>query len=148
MATMKTKKGLVLIDDDLFDELNKYRWYIGNNGYAQNDSKPRKLMHRFIMGNPKENIDHINGNKLDNRKCNLRVCNQSGNTANGKIRINNKSGYRGVSWNKKYKKWESYLTKNYKHFFLGYFDNKKIAAKVYNREAKKQFGEFARLNKI
>lgn len=144
-----TKKGeKILLDTEDFTACNRYQWYVNKNGYAANDSKPRKLMHRLVMGFPKENIDHANGNKLDNRKSNLRLCNQSQNTSNASKRKTNKSGYKGVSWNKRYTKWESYLTFNYKHIFLGYYDTKEKAAYAYNLKAKEVWGEYAKLNKL
>lgn len=149
MALVLTKKGeTIVVDKDMLTELNEFSWYINKVGYAVNDSKPRKSMHRLIMGYPKGNIDHINGNKLDNRKSNLRFCNQSQNTANASKRTTNKSGYKGVCWNKKYSKWEAYITVNYKHLFLGYFDDKIEAAKAYNKKSNKEFGVFSKPNKI
>lgn len=149
MALIETsKKEIIIVDNSMLKVLKKFNWYVNKSGYAANDSVPRKLMHRLVMGYPKGNVDHINGNKLDNRKENLRLCNQSQNTANAPMRKSNKSGYKGVSWNKKYKKWEAYLTKDYKHVFLGYYDNKKGAAMAYNFGAKIHFGNFAKLNII
>lgn len=149
MATIKTRKGEeIIVDAKLFKKLNAFTWYIDKTGYARNDSLPRKTMHRLIMGLPVGSVDHKNGNKLDNRRCNLRLCNQSQNTANSQKRITNKSGFKGVSWNKRYQKWEAYLTKNYKHIFVGYFDNKKSAAKAYNIRAKKEFGAFHKPNAL
>jgi len=146
---IKTTKGeIIIVDKDDFEKLSKYRWYINKAGYAANDSKPRKVMHRFILSNPKEHVDHINRNKLDNRKCNLRLCNQSQNTANTKLNKNSKSGYKGVSWSKKYKIWTVYLTKDYKHIYGGGFKSPIKAAKRYNELASQLFGEFANLNKI
>ncbi|MFA5747440.1 MAG: hypothetical protein WC926_05245, partial [Candidatus Paceibacterota bacterium] len=78
MVAINLKNGTILVDDELLPEINQFRWYINNVGYACNDSKPRKLMHRLVMDYPNENVDHINGNKLDNRRCNLRIYNQSG----------------------------------------------------------------------
>lgn len=150
MAIIQTKKGeTILLDNALLKKVKKFIWYVNKLGYACNDTEPRKLMHSFIMDTPKGSVtDHINGNKLDNRKANLRICTQSQNMANSVMKKNNKSGYRGVSWNKKYLKWEAYLTKDYKHYFLGYFSKKEDAALAYNRRAKELFGEFCKLNII
>lgn len=149
MALIQTKKGeLIVVDNALLKQIKSFSWYVNKVGYAVNDSKPRKYMHRLIMGFPKGGVDHINGNKLDNRRKNLRLCNQSQNTANASKRSTNKSGYKGVSWNKRYSKWEAYLTKDYKHVFLGYFDDKDKAALAYNRKAKELFGEFCKLNVV
>ena len=147
MALIQTKRGeLIVVDNALLNQMKSFSWYVNNVGYAVNDSKPRKSMHRLIMGFPKGGVDHINGDKLDNRRKNLRLCNQSQNTANSPKRSTNKSGYKGVSWNKRYSKWEAYLTKDYKHVFLGYFDDKDKAALAYNRKAKELFGDFCKLN--
>lgn len=67
-------------------------------------------------------IDHINRDKHNNCKSNLRICSFSENTLNSKIRVDNTSGYKGVSFNKRYNKWESYITINYKRIHLGKFD--------------------------
>ena len=103
-------------------------------------------MHREIMGNPKKDIDHMNNNKLDNRKQNLRLCSPSQNGSNMKIPKSNKSGFKGVSWNKQHKKWSAYIYKNYKHIFIGSFEDKQEAALAYNKAATVYFGEFARIN--
>lgn len=95
-----------------------------------------------------EVVDHINGDGLDNRKCNLRVCNRAQNGGNSKLRSNNKSGYRGVS---RYKNtlWQVHISAGgAAKRYLGVFKDIKEAAKAYNIAALEYFGEFARLNKI
>ena len=106
-------------------------------------------MHREILKCPKGLfIDHINRNGLDNRKNNLRVCSKSQNMMNTLIPKNNTSGYKGVSWSKRDKKWMAYIKIKNKFNNLGYFNIKEQAALAYNDAAKKYHGEFARLNKI
>lgn len=107
------------------------------------------LLHRLIM-NAKDNeyVDHINFNKLDNRKCNLRICSKAENTQYQQISTRNTSGYKGVSWDKENNKWYAQIKTNGKHFNLGRFDNKHEAAKAYNIAAIHMFGEFAKLNDI
>ena len=149
MAVIQASKHeFIIVDDNDFEKVKKFRWYVNRMGYAANDATPRKLMHRLIMNFPKGGIDHKNGNKLDNRKSNLRPCNQSENMANAPKRKTNLSGYKGVSWDKKYSKWEAYLTKDCKHIFLGYFDDRKEAALAYNQRAIKEFGGFCKLNEL
>src|SRR3990167_419773 len=109
MKQIKLTQGkYTLVDDEEFDWLSKWSWCLHTNGYAQRGifSKKRNinkmiLMHREIMKpRDEEWIDHINQNKLDNRKSNLRICNASTNGANQKISIKNTSGYKGVNWDK------------------------------------------------
>ena len=142
---IKIKDNIILVSDKDFKKIKTFKWYINKMGYVANDSKPRKLMHRFIMDFPKSNIDHKNGNKLDNRRSNLRLCNQSENTANATKRKTNTSGYKGVSWDKKAKKWSVFTTKNYKHIFGGYFDDIELAAKRYKELAHQVHGKFTKI---
>lgn len=94
-------------------------------------------------------IDHKNGNTLDNRRENLRICTYSENNRNRKqISSNNKSGYKGVSWDKQKNKWRTCLNINKKQKHIGFFNDIIEAAKAYNEAAIKYFGEFAKLNKI
>jgi len=80
-----------------------------------------KELHRWILNPPKgEYVDHINNDTLDNRRCNLRVCSNSANLRNGKIRPNNKSGFTGVFFYKG--SWGARIRVKYKTINLGYFD--------------------------
>ena len=109
----------------------------------------RLYLHRLVIDAKKgEYVDHINGDTLDNRRCNLRICTNSENLRNSKTRIDNTSGYKGVSYKKERKKYIAYININKKRIFLGYYNSKIDAAKAYNIGAKKYHGEFARLNKI
>ena len=104
-------------------------------------------MHRVITGAPKSRqVDHINGNGLDNTRINLRLCDASQNQANRGKPINCKSGFKGVSWNKQKRKWIAFIQVLGKHIYLGGFDCKIYAARVYDEKAKEVFGEFARTN--
>lgn len=96
------------------------------------------------MNFPRGEVDHKNGNGLDNRKCNLRIATSSQNKANTKIRRDNTSGFKGVIWHKASNKWMARVADKY----LGLFRSKYEAAKAYNQKAKEMFGEFARLNEI
>ena len=89
-------------------------------------------------------VDHINHNTLDNRKCNLRVITQKKNLRNRNSRnINNKSGYRNVSWNSRYNNWSVQLQINGKNKILGRFDNVDEAGRFAEEMRKKYYGEFA-----
>jgi hypothetical protein len=148
-----------LIDDEDFDLVNQYKWFLHQKGYVDanaivNGKRTRIKLHRLIMNFPKgKQIDHINGNKLDNRKSNLRICGNSNNQMNVKKKAtySNKptsSIYKGVSYKKKNNKWQAYITKDQKRIYIGYFVNEKDAALAYNKKAMELFGEYANLNKV
>lgn len=91
-------------------------------------------------------VDHINGNTLDNRRSNLRVCTQSQNLMNSKKSSNNKSGLKGVSWHKKNKQWQVFVGVNNKRIFGGYYKCRLLAGMKYDELAIKHHGRFAKLN--
>jgi hypothetical protein len=114
---------------------------------ADNDNK--MFLHRFLMDNPKGlEIDHINGNTLDNRYVNLRTCTK---IENGRNRIYKKEGeskYTGVRLDKRDNTWSAAIKINYKSIYLGQYKNEHDAAEAYNEAVIKYFGEFGRLNRI
>ena len=102
-------------------------------------------LHRFLMNPPDDMVvDHINGNPLDNRKCNLRVCTQQQNTMNRKVASNNTSGCAGVRWQPCANKWQANIGYKGKSFYLGLYDTKEEAIKARKEAEKKYFGEYAR----
>jgi hypothetical protein len=145
-----------LVDDSDYEWLNQWKWSV--NGAKARPYAMRKdwsfpkgktvLMHRLIANPPKGFVvDHIDGNTLNNCRSNLRVCSYSQNLANSIVnRLANKSGYKGVCWKKKEKKYSAQITVNYKAIHLGYFKNPVEAAKAYDNAARKYFGEFAKTN--
>lgn len=154
-----TQNMVTLVDNEDYEELNKYNWQceksfkprLYTSYVRRNNSKNRLpknvLMHRQIMDCPKNMvIDHINGNGLDNRKSNLRICTRGQNLANQRISRANTSGYRGVCWHKGCKKWASQIKTNNKQRCLGFYDNIIDAAIAYDNAALKYFGEFAYQN--
>lgn len=151
MKELTTIQGnIILIDDDNFERFLKMRWTI-NEGYARRlPPIPSMYMHRLVMDNPLSQIDHINGNRLDNQRTNLRLVTQQQNNANAKkwsIRKTS-SRYKGVSWNEVKQKWEVKICFNYKTIHLGRHTDENTAALVYNQKATELFGEFACLNEI
>lgn len=155
MKTIQLNKGKVaLVDDGDFSWLSKYTWYFSDTGYAKTslweDGKALQIrMHRLIMGAKRRQMcDHINGDKLDNRRENLRLCNNAENMRNRGMTAKNTSGFKGVYWDKGRRKWHAQIKIFYKQKYLGLFEDKKDAARAYNEAAKNAFGEFAHLNII
>jgi hypothetical protein len=143
-----------IVDDEDYECLTQHKWSVcGGKGkfYARRHShfEGKKsihiAMHTQLMKTPKGmEVDHINGNSLDNRKDNLRVCTRAENIRNSrKKRKKASSIYRGVSWRKVNKKWVARIQYNKKYIHLGYFDTEEDAANCYNEAARKYFGEFA-----
>lgn len=125
-------------------------WYACHDTKKGNGAKRRTIyMHRAIMGAQRGNdIDHINRNGLDNRRVNLRVCTCAQNQCNRGPQVNNKSGYKGVSWKKDKSKWNALIYVGGKKIHLGYYDDLDDAAIAYNRAAIEKHGEFAWLNPV
>ena len=97
-----------------------------------------KQLHRFLLNAPNGTyVDHINGNTLDNRRQNLRICTNSANLRNGRIRTNNISGFTGVGFNKNRNKWEARIKVKYKQINLGRFDSKQMAIKARKKAEQK-----------
>ena len=155
-----TQGKVAIVDDEDFEFLNQWKWHVAGGsgsgtGYARRSIRlfNNKIisfnMHRVVM-NPKNNeqIDHVNGNKFDNRKSNLRICTNTQNQHNVPLRKDNKSGFKGVNWDKKTRKWHTRIRVDGNRFSLGYFNNKEQAALAYNEAALQYHGEFARLNSI
>lgn len=148
-----TQGYFAIINKEDFELISKFKWCVcikESRRYVVTDNKGKRIyMHRLILNaKTTEIVDHINGNCLDNRKENLRICTTMENTRNRKKSNKNKSGYKGVSWHKAAKKWEAHITVNYKKIYLGCYQNKIHAAKVYNEAAIKYFGKYARLNEV
>lgn len=138
----------VIVDKEFFDELSKYKWHENPYGYAYNDTLG--FMHRYIMSNPcrEFDIDHINHNKLDNRKCNLRLATRQQNCWNASGYKNSKSKFKGVYYRDFVKKpyYEACSCWEGKHVSIGCYVNELEAACAYNLWAKEHFKEFAYLN--
>lgn len=137
-----------LVDDADFNFLNQWRWRLNNKGYAtrteylgggrKNEKQRNISMHALINGTPKGfHTDHINRNKLDNRRKNLRTATCSQNVLNSKLSRANTSGYKGVSWYQN--AWVAEIKVNRKKIYLGRFKKitnaikaRKRAEKIYN----------------
>lgn len=144
-----TQGKFALCDDEDFEWLNQYFWSFDRYAVRGTNSRGKFYMHREVSkAKINQEIDHINGNKLDNRKFNLRITNRNGNMQNRNLLKTNKSGYKGVSFENQTKKWKVQICIHSHNMNLGRFATKKKAAKVYDEAAKKYFGEFARLNNL
>ena len=142
-----TQGKFALVDDEDYEKLSQSKWNergTRTNVYAR--TQGGLSMHRLLMGSQGDEIDHIDGNGLNNQKSNLRVCTRAENSRNRKLGKTNKSGYKGVSWKTENKKWQVAIMKDAKQIHLGYFFCLIKAAKAYDKAAKKLFGEFAKLN--
>lgn len=159
MKTIKLNNNkLVKIDSEDFEKVSSFHWFtVKYKNYCKvraevwkNGNKKGITMSRLILNCPKGMVvDHINGDALDNRKSNLRICTHAENMKNRKILSkNNKTGYKGVSWNSFAKQWQVGISFNGKHMTIGYSKNKDDAAKMYNEAAIKYHGDFATLNCI
>ena len=93
---------------------------------------------------PTDQIDHINGNRVDNRICNLRLATNTENSRNAGLSKNNTSGFTGVTWHKRCNKWVAQITVNRKNHNLGLYADKNEAIKVRKEAEKRHFGQFIR----
>ena len=150
-----TRGQVAVVDDDDFDFLSQWSWQaerkivLGTPVYYARRPQGRDAiyMHRAIMklaSTDPRKVDHINGNRLDNRKTNLRIATQKENCRNRAPR--GKSQYKGVSFHKHRGKWQAAITTDEGYRYLGLFHDEIEAARAYDAEARKCFGVFAWLN--
>lgn len=140
--------GSTMVDDDDFEELSKFQWLKTFHGYVVRYVGRTTIvrMHRVVTGVPvgdERCVDHINGDKLDNRRCNLRVCSKAENNRNRRISRNNTSGYKGVSWHKDNQRWQAQIRAGGKVIPLGMFETAEAASDAYKAAATRLHGEFA-----
>ncbi len=112
-------------------------------------------LHRYVLARMlgreltnKDRVDHINGNGLDNRRENIRLCKHQQNMWNQPSRRNTSSKYKGVTYFKRDGNWQAKIAPNGKTLQLGYFKTEVEAADAYNQKATELFGEFAKLNDL
>lgn len=144
-----TKGKVAIVDDADYEWLSQWKWctvWDGKRWYAARRVwKQTKAiyMHRAILNAPNgTNVDHKDGDGLNNTRENIRVCSHSQNLMNRGKTANNKSGFKGVSPYKRYGKYRASI----KSQTIGYFNTAEEAAHAYDEAAKKYFGEFANLN--
>ena len=133
-----------LIDLEDVDLVSKYKWCANSHGYVL-CRETNMFLHKLVMNdiNNDRTIDHINRNRLDNRKSNLRYATPQQNCMNKSKQSNNTSGYPGVSWRKDRNKWRAFITVDRKQIALGLYENKEDAITARKAAEEKYFGEFA-----
>lgn len=146
--------GSFLVDASDFPLVSEHTWFKGKRGYPVMKTSRKSAggmktitLHRFLLKpNDGFDVDHISGNKMDNRRSNLRICTHQQNMFNQKIRNTNTSGYYGVSCMKSCGRYEAYIHHNGKKIYLGLYATAEEAAKVRDKEALRLFGKYAQLN--
>ena len=162
MKTIPLTQGKeTLVDDCDYEYLMQWKWYYRpdhKGGYAVRMSKcngkrvtirmQRVIAERMGLQIVGKEVDHTGGSKLNNSRSKLRIATTRQNCANKSISRNNTSGFKGVSWNRQYKKWRVSIGVNWHRVYISRYDDKLEAARAYNVAAKKYFGDFAWLNRV
>jgi HNH endonuclease len=148
-----TRDRVTQVDDQDFERVSQFAWYAsaGRRGKFYVTGRPAgKLvfLHRWLLGveSSKIEVDHRDGNSLNNQRGNLRVATRSQNNQNRRGNKTGSSRFKGVSWHRPRQRWQSYIKRDGKTRCLGYFTNEEDAARAYDLAATRCFGEFAALN--
>lgn len=152
-----TQGQFALIDSDDAAEIGKYNWHAQWKPTTQSFYARRRIlrsngkwsllgMHREIMKCPEDmDVDHIFGRTLDNRSSQLRLATRAENCRNRRISSDNTSGFKGVSWHKKSRRWRARININGSDKYLGYYKTPEEAHDAYCVASEKYFGEFRRV---
>jgi hypothetical protein len=152
MALIPLTQGQqAIVDDEDYELLSRYKWqaHMNRSAYRPMGNVNGKMvrMSRFIMQAPKGiEVDHINGNSLDNRRCNLRLATRSQNAANSRRHKDNAGRYKGVY---KQTRNDTYIARVYyqgRYIHLGTYSTDEEAARAYDDKAREVFGEYAKTN--
>ena len=155
-----TQGKVALVDDSDYDSLNRHKWYASKTGYCyyaerdsrMSNSKRRHIeMHRVILNAPDGVVvDHINGDGLDNRRSNLRLCTYAENQRHQRLSHRNTTGYKGVTFKKQRisKPYHANIGLNNKLIHIGCYRTAEEAARAYDLAALKCHGEFAMTNRM
>lgn len=136
----------MIADKDTWERAKGYCWYLSDTGYAVTKGKKMMSFHSFAFSECPSGMvrDHINGDRLDNRKSNIRfVTIQQNNQNHGKGKLN-LSGHTGVSFEKRRRKWAASITMDRRKLHLGYFSNLQDAIAAREAAEIKYFGEYRR----
>lgn len=141
------RKYEVMVSDEDFDFLSQFNWQADPTFMIK--AHGVGLMTRLIMQAPPDReVDHIDGNRLNNQRNNLRLATSAENKCNRGPRKDCKSGFKGVSWHGQRKKWTARIKANGSYHHLGLFQDIKEAVLAYNDAARKYHGEFAFINRL
>lgn len=150
-----TQGQVTIVDDEWYEELNKYKWQAHFDPIAQSYYAVRResrllghgaiIMSRVIINAPSNmRVDHINHDTLNNQMSNLRLATIAQNSYNSKPQKRNATGYKGVKVHGR-----GYMARirfNDREIYLGTWDTPEQAARVYDNAAKEYFGEYSYLN--
>lgn len=144
---MSNTENEMLCDEKCIAELLKYYWH-EKRGYARSsDGKQHIYAHRIVMNagvyDVNKQVDHINGNTLDNRKQNLRIVTSRQNGLNSSIRSDNTSGVAGVCWDKNREQWLVRMYENGIAIYLGYFNEFEDAVLARRKGEEEYYGEYS-----
>jgi hypothetical protein len=153
MSEKGKPQGPVLIDAEDQHLVMGRSWHRSSKGYVRRGRKADGTecrLHRLIAGaEDGQMVDHINGDILDNRRCNLRICTNGQNQQNQRLRPENPNGFKGVHCRSDVVSLRKYRAQIYvgdRKVNLGHFATAEEAAAAYDRAALEHFGEFARIN--
>lgn len=147
-----TRGYTALVDDSDYPLVSQHKWLYVGSGYAgrfvtRNNKKKLVYLHRFLLdAQPGQRVDHINGDRLDNRRENLRRVTLYQNQQNRKCPTHTTSGKKGVCWHRQMRKWHVRISVNGTRMHLGYYDDLETAALLYDAAARQFFNGYARPN--
>ena len=151
-----TQGYVALVDDEDYEWLRRWKWYAVvkergrvcamRRGHRQGKNTTIYMHSEIVGAKPGQQVDHRNGDALDNRRGNLRACPNAQNSQNRRANTGRSSKYKGVCWNKARGKWQAEICIDWKKKYLGRFDTEREAALAYDAAGRELFGEFARLN--
>jgi hypothetical protein len=154
-----TQGKVAIVDDSDFELVAKFRWsamkvvrknrtiWYAIRTWCTGKDAGIRLMHRLITEGKSREVDHVNGDGLDNRRLNLRSSGNGKNQRNQRKRIGCSSRFKGVAWDRHASRWAAYIMNRGKRFHLGLFRLEQDAADAYDAAAEQHFGEFALTNK-
>lgn len=158
MKEIPLTKGMVaLVDDEDYELVSQYRWfarqhrntYYATRNYRDEHGRKRPVdMHLLLMGRDEagREVDHADGNGLNDQRANLRWATPSEQRRNSAMHRDNRTGFKGVSFDKERGMFVAQLTSNYQKVFHARFRTAEEAARAYDEKAREVFGSFARLN--